>query len=351
MSTVKGSTSIKYVKQGDTVTCQLRATLPLKQFINNATGAVSPNFASNSPIIYPVIRSSLLAARIQPLQNGVVWKYEGVALSFDSNGLNTASGSLAAGTFKSEWKTVDGDFSVPTLAVKKDIASSGSVTSKIIEFSCTVNTGFSSQVSSHIEIQVEKTDGDAYVGYISVNDGGVIDDDTSTLTLEANLMVAGVLKTSGVSYQWHKLRVTNGVDSWQSLSGKTNQNLSPITAADIDNHELYKCVMSCGGRTVEVVQEVYDETDPRVVIPNPTDGTNAVTEELSSAQQQIIYKPYVVKRGTETRVNGYSFWFTLTNSNGTIIAEADNCSTFTVTLAHAQTANGNLSLEIMASND
>lgn len=351
MSTVKGTTTIKYVRQGDTVSCQLRSTLPLKQFVANGTGLVTPDFTSSSPCIYPVIRSSLMAARVQPLQTGVVWKFEGVELSFGADGLNVANGAIAAGSFKSEWKTVDGDFSVPTLTILKDIASSSVVTSKTIEFICNVNTGFAAQVSSCIEVSIEQTDGDAYIGYISVNDGGVIDDNTPQLTLTANLMVAGSLQSSGVTYQWKKLVVQNGADTWQALSGKTNKTLSPITAADIDNHEIYKCEMSCGGRTVDAVIEVSDETDPRVVVPNPTNGTTSVPEELSTAQQSIIYQPFVVKRGTETHVSGFRFWFTLTDNNGNIIAEADNALQFTVTLAHAQSAGGNLSLLITASDE
>lgn len=49
MSNVSGLTTIKYVKQGDTLSCALRSTFPLKQFITNGTNAITPSFATNQP--------------------------------------------------------------------------------------------------------------------------------------------------------------------------------------------------------------------------------------------------------------------------------------------------------------
>ena len=61
MSDVNGQSTIKYVKQGDSLTCGLRSTFPLKQFVSNGNNQVAPSFVTNKPCIYPVVRSSLKA--------------------------------------------------------------------------------------------------------------------------------------------------------------------------------------------------------------------------------------------------------------------------------------------------
>lgn len=346
MSNVKGISTIKYVKQGDTVTCGLRSTYPLKQFISNGNGAVSPSFATNRPCIYPVVRSSLSASRVAPESVGYKWFYNTVEIQFDSSGKSLALGSLAAGTFLSEWKSVDG-FGCPTLTICKELASAANPNSDSIEFSGVVNTGFASVVSASIEVAIEQTEGDAYVAYIAVNNGGVIDDDVASLTAKAHLLVGGVEVTSGVKYAWYKMRVSAGTDGWVS-TGDTGQTIT-IGASAINNKELYRCVITSGGKSAEAVVEVADETDILIIYPNPTDGAgNTVAEELGSAQQSITYVPKVYKRGTSEVVPDYTFNYLLTNSSGDEIASKDGGSSFVVTLAHAMQANGDLTLIISA---
>ena len=143
------------------------------------------------------------------------------------------------------------------------------------------------------------------------------------------------------------MKVTNGVDGWESLN-KTSQSIQ-ILAADINSTELYKCVITHSGKTASAVMEVADETDALIIYPNPTNSAGArVPEELSSVQTSIIYRPKVMKRATATEVTGYKFNFLLTKSNGDTVASADDASTFTVTLDHAVSANGDLTLIITA---
>lgn len=347
-STVKGSTTIKYVKQGDTLTCSLRSTRPLKQFVAKSNGAVAPDFtnASNQPVIYPAIRSMLKASRIAPVTGSDIWYFEGTQITFDSSNLSLAVGSIAAGTFKREWQNIDGDFSVPTLKILKNIASSSVITSKVIRLDCTVNTGFTASVSQTIELQIEETDGESYIPYIDVNDGGVIDQNTPVLTLNAHLLVGGNSVTTGVTYKWYKMIVAAGVDGWQAVSNATSQTLQ-ISAADIDNKELYKVTMTYSGKTAEATISVEDETDTMVIYPNPIDGAgNAVPEEITSSRQSIVYVPFVCYRGSTTHLSGATFDFALTSSNGTVISSADAATSFTVTKGNCETAGGDVTLII-----
>lgn len=347
MSNVSGITTIKYVRQGDTLSCGLRSTFPLKQFVTGGNGIVSPSFAANKPCVYPVIRSSLTATRISPLTEGVSWYYNGTKITFGTDGLSAAMGDLAAGTFKSETKSVDG-VTVPTLTILKDIASSSNIDPDTILFQATVNTGFKTGVSASIEIAIEQTNGEAFLPYITVNNGGIIDDQVSSLTAKAHLLIGGTEKTDGVSYEWFKMKVTDGLDGWISTGAKA-QTLT-IAESDISSSELYKCVITYGDKTAEAVLEVSDETDVLIIYPNPTDGSgNTVPEELSESQPSIVYAPEIRKRSDQSVQSGFTKYYLLTNSSGDTISSQDGGDTFTVTLDNAKTAGGDLTLIITAS--
>ena len=350
MSEVRGQTTIQYVKQGDTLNTQLRSTFPLKQFITAVTGQVSPHFNTNLPCIYPVIRSSLRATRVAAIISDVHWYYNGAEITFGQNGLSTMIGGVSDnGTFKSEVKTVDG-FQVPTLTILKDLASPTNIDSDTIEFRSKANTGFEGTVSAAIEVSIEQTEGEAYVGYATLGNGGTIDADHQSIQAAAHLLVGGVEKTQadGVTFAWYKMRVAVGVDGWERVK-VNNVNVTAATLTigknDINSSELYKCVMTYQERSAEYVFDVSDETDMLVAYLNPVDANNqSVAEYVSSTQQLIIYKPKVLRRDSQQEVSGYVFNFLLTDAAGNEIASADNASQFTVTLAHAQQAQGNLGL-------
>jgi hypothetical protein len=341
MSTVKGTTSITFVKQGDTINTSLRSTLPLEQYIKKGTSTIMPDWtqSANQPCIYPVVKSSLTDARVAPDAGSEAWTYNGTAISFDSNGLSLVLGSLEAGTFKKESKTVDGDTIVPTLTIKKNLASTNNINADVIGFSAIVNTGFSSSVAATIDIRIEEVEGDPYRGYIAVNDGGVIDDDTPSLTLVGNLLKGGVASVEAISYKWYKA----SANTW-TLLASTSQSIT-ISGSDIDNQELYKVEFVVSSTVVaQAVIQVSDESDLLIIVPNP-DGA----EELSTARKTINYYPYVCKRGDDsyTAIIGYAFTYTLTNSSYSVIATGSG-TTFAVTYAHGIAAGGNLTLAINA---
>lgn len=185
------------------------------------------------------------------------------------------------------------------------------------------------------------------MGYITINNGGVVDDATSQLKATAHLMIGGVEKTDGVTYKWYKMKVVNGVDGWEPIN-KSSSSIT-ITASDINSSELYKCEMTYGGKSSSAVMEVSDETDILIIYPNPTNAAGTqVPEELSSAQTSIIYRPKVYKRTTETEVKGFTFNYLVTDAAGDSIASQDGGDSFTVTIDHAVKAGGDITLIISA---
>ncbi len=343
MSTVKGSTTITFVRQGDTINTSLRSTMPLEQFMKKGTTIAIPDWTEvvNQPTIYPVVKSSLTDSRVAPDSGSEVWTYNGTTISFDANGLSLVLGSIPAGTFKKESKAIDGDTIVPTLTILKNLVSVSNINADVIGFSAICNTGFASAISASIDIRIEQVDGDPYRGFINVNDGGVIDDNTSNLTLTANLLKGGAACAETITYKWYK---ASG-NSWNLLANTTKE--ITITGNDISNNELYKVEFLISSTVVaQAVLPVSDERDLLIIVPNP-DGS----EELSSARPVITYYPFVCKRGdtSQTPITGYTFLYTLTNSAYTSIA-SESGESFAVLYAMGVAAGGNMTLIIEASN-
>jgi hypothetical protein len=341
MSTVKGSTTISFVRQGDHLQACLMADIPLVQYLKKGTTTVMPDWtvASAQPTIYPVVRSSLSDTRISPIADTEEWKLGGVVIPFGTDGLSLAFGNIAAGMFKKSRKAMDGDTQVPCLTLCKNLVLMDAGNTRV-EFSAQCNTGFLMGVTASIDIRLEEVDGDPYVGYISVNDGGVIDDNTETLTLTANLMRGGSAATGSITYRWFKASGNSWIDT-----GKTSKSIT-ITGDDIATQELYRVEMSFLDTAVATATlPVYDERDPLIVVSNP-DGE----EVLSDTRKQIIYTPSVQRRGDVNRqaLAGYSFSYMLTNSRADVIATHSG-SSFTVTYAHGISAGGDMSLNITAS--
>jgi hypothetical protein len=340
MSNVKGSTVISFVRQGDTINTALRSTKPLEQYLRRGTTTVVPDWtvSANRPTIYPVVRSALGNSRISPLVGTDVWKYNGTTIVFTGD-LSNVMGSIAAGTFQKGRSAVDGDVQVPTLTICKNLASSGNINADVIEFSAVVNTGFDQAVAASIDIRIEEIEGDPFLSYIAVNDGGVIDDNTSSLTLTAILNKGGAEQTSGVTYAWYK---ASG-NTWTNIN-KTTKSIT-LTKADIDTQELYRVDFTVQSSVVSTAAiSVYDESDPLVVVPNPNGA-----EEVSSGNPVVNYSPIVCKQGDSSMapVTGYTFTYLLTNSAYQQIATGTG-TTFAVTFAHGVQAGGNMTLIITA---
>ncbi|MDR0939904.1 MAG: hypothetical protein LBN29_11265 [Mediterranea sp.] len=340
MSEVKGSTTITFVRQGDSLQTGLRATLPLAQYLKRGTAAVQPDWtvADNQPVIYPVTRSSLTDTRVPPDIDSDTWRLGGLDIPFAADGLSEAFGAVPAGTFRRGRMAIDGDVAVPTLTILRNLATPGGSNARL-DFAATASTGFTAGIAASIDIRLEEVEGDPYVGYVSVNDGGVIDADTDELRLRANLLRGGAPATGNVGYRWLKNRAGEWGDT-----GRTAREIV-ITADDIDNQELYMAEMYVGGSVVATAtMTVHDERDPLIIVPNP-DGE----EQLTSTRRQIVYAPKVVRRGDTglSALPGYGFAYRLTNSRFDTIAKGEG-DTFVVTYGHGQSAGGNLTLNIDA---
>jgi hypothetical protein len=340
MNDVKGSIAIQYTPQGDTLNVSLRATQPLVQYLKKGTAAVSPDWgvAQNQPTVYPVVRSSLTDSRVSPLDGSERWQYNGADILFDTKGASLALGSLPAGVFVKTRAAVDGDVPVPCLTIAGNLVTLGANNAQL-SFAAKVNTGMVASIAADKDIRLEEIEGDPYQGFIRVNDGGVIDDDTSALTLTAELTRGGVPSRETVAYRWSRIEGNDYVDT-----GARTQSIT-LTADDIDNQEQYRVEFVIDGTVVATyVQAVYDERDPLAMLYNPSSDTN-----ISVANPQCTIRPTIVRQGdaSMTPIAGYTYLFMLTDAGGKKLPDSDGeGDSYTVTLSHVRAALGGVYLWI-----
>lgn len=333
MSTVSGSIHITGIVDGDQISGQLRATLPLVQYIKKDTSQCSPDFVAQptmQPIIYPNVTSQYEQRRLPVLSGTEKWFYnsESIELTFDANGLCTGPGS-AAGKFR---KVIynNGDFNVPGLKIVGNLASDTNKDSDVISMEGAVESaGHTLPFRLDITFRIEEIEGDPYIGYINDESGtgAVLDDNTPSITLKAYLMKSGSLVTSGITYQWQK--IVNGV--WTNISGATSQTLV-VTKADIEATELRQVKMTVNGTIVYAQIEVNDETDPRVINWNAS-GSTKLTRTINS----VTLTPKVVRRDSgveDTSFTGKPFTFNIFNAKGESYTPLTSPTSSSVTITY-----------------
>lgn len=314
MSIVSGSAFITAMVEGDQVTATLSSTKPLSQYVKKGTSGVSPDWTveANQPIVYVVARSQNTGLRktIQP--ESEEWSYNGLKIEFNASGVSTFP-SYVAGKFL---KTVhnDGDNDVPALKIIGNLASPDNTDNDQITFKGNVEIGgIARPLEPSITVRIEETVGDPYDGYIDATDGGVIDDDTASVTLTAHLLRGGNSITTGVSYKWSKA-ILGG---WQEInaSGGTPNKIT-LSAADIDSSAIIKCEFYVDNVLVFTeTRPVYDETDPLVMAMNPSQSTQLKENE------SVTFGPTIHRRSTGAKESGYDkFSFTAYDIESNLIS-------------------------------
>ena len=333
MSTVSGSVHITGIVDGDQISGQLRATLPLVQYIKKDTAQCSPDFVaqpSTQPTIYPNVTSQVEQRRLEILSGTEKWFYnsESVELTFDASGNCTGPGS-AAGKFKKVTYN-NGDFNVPALKIVGNLAAETNKDSDVVSMEGAVDSaGHTLPFRLDITFRIEEIEGDPYIGYINdeTGNGAVLDDDTTSVSLKAYLMKSGSLVTSGITYQWQKL--VSGV--WTNISGATAQTLT-VTKGDIEATELRQVKMTVNGTIVYAQIEVNDETDPRVINWNASGST-----KLSRTINTVTLNPKVVRRDSgveDTSFTGKPFTFNIFNAKGEAYSPITSPTSTSVTIKY-----------------
>lgn len=328
---LEGGFTLIGLMDGTTVNGFLRVEgTPLVQRYNKGTSQFTPDFetlADNKKPTLVVILRDVSTGEIMTPQT-ITYKYNGVTLTFGSNGLSTNSGMT--GYFKkldSYSATIGSQsYQLPALRVMKNLVPISGYDNDRISVSGTIEVGGQSIAFNELskDVVVQESTGNAYDVIISDDKGGALTEAGESLTCTASLYKDGIEVTdySGFTYQWVKLLGT-GDTNWGTA------RTQKVTTGDIDNILKLRCDIKSGGSVVASgFTQITDYSDPYYVDFNIT----GITGNAIRSGETAVIKPVARKRSDGTD-GGVSSWnwnikdnagnaFTLTGKSGATFTAA-----------------------------
>lgn len=334
---LEGGFTLIGLMDGTTVNGFLRVEgTPLVQRYNKGTSQFTPDFealADNKKPTLVIILRDVATGEIMKPQT-ITYKYNGVTLTFGSDGLSTNSGMT--GYFKkldSYSATIGSQsYQLPALRVMKNLVPISGYDNDRISVSGTIEVGGQSIAFNELskDVVIQESTGNAYDVIISDNKGGALTEAGESLTCTASLYKNGIEVTdySGFTYQWVKLLGT-GDTNWGTA------RTQKVTTGDIDNILKLRCDIKSGGSVVASgFTQITDYSDPYYVDFNIT----GITGNAIRSGETAVIKPVARKRsdGTDGGVSNWS-WnikdnagnaFTLTGKSGATFTAASASVTY-----------------------
>jgi len=306
----------------------------LAQYYDPQTKKISSDsdftIAANQPTVYPTPFSAKAGTYVIPDATGQQWYLNN--LDADSAGILDASGAVKSAysaLFTKTTYSVNGK-TFPALKIKGNLCSATDLTSKTIYYK-SVYEG--KQVICKIDIPINVSVGTPYEVVIScVNEDGVndsvIDSDSEYLDLTAYLSAANS-EVAGTSYKWQKL--IGG--TWTDLTtknglytvGNSGKSLR-VYDAGLDGIESFRPVITYNGQTYTKVTVLADTHDPFYI-----DMGRNISGQSIKKSETVTYTPKVYDRSSSTLQTGWTFSFTATDNDGTVISSASAKTSFSVT--------------------
>lgn len=334
---LEGGFTLIGLMDGTTVNGFLRVEgTPLVQRYNKGTSQFTPDFealADNKKPTLVIILRDVATGEIMTPQT-ITYKYNGVTLTFGSDGLSTNSGMT--GYFKkldSYSATIGSQsYQLPALRVMKNLVPISGYDNDRISVSGTIEVGGQSIAFNELskDVVIQESTGNAYDVIISDDKGGALTEAGESLTCTASLYKDGIEVTdySGFTFQWVKLLGT-GDTNWGTA------RTQKVTTGDIDNILKLRCDIKSGGSVVASgFTQITDYSDPYYVDFNIT----GITGNAIRSGETAVIKPVARKRsdGTDGGVSSWS-WnikdnagnaFTLTGKSGATFTAASASVTY-----------------------
>lgn len=334
---LEGGFTLIGLMDGTTVNGFLRVEgTPLVQRYNKGTSQFTPDFetlADNKKPTLVVILRDVSTGEIMTPQT-ITYKYNGVTLTFGSDGLSTNSGMT--GYFKkldSYSATIGSQsYKLPALRVMKNLVPISGYDNDRISVSGTIEVGGQSIAFNELskDVVIQESTGNAYDVIISDDKGGALTEAGESLTCTASLYKDGIEVTdySGFTFQWVKLLGT-GDTNWGTA------RTQKVTTGDIDNILKLRCDIKSGGSVVASgFTQITDYSDPYYVDFNIT----GITGNAIRSGETAVIKPVARKRSDGTD-GGVSSWnwnikdnagnaFTLTGKSGATFTAASASVTY-----------------------
>lgn len=333
MNNVSGSFFVEMLVDGDSAQGNIRSTKPLAQMYNPGTNRCIPDWtlASNQPIIYPVIRSGN-ENTIKPIVSGSEkWYYNNVEVKFSSGGLSNYPDPVVGKLQKATYH--NGSVNVPALKIVGNLASNANMDADAIRMDGQIEaSGHNLSFSSEISLAISEYSDSAYNGFVYATNGGIIDEESETVTLTTELYKGGdVVEPTNYTVQWRKLPAATNFSTSKTLT---------LGVADIDSKNLFICEFIIGGEIVaNFIQEVSDETDPYFIDIEWTGSTKLSVGGSANGQCKVK------KVGSGDKVDGFTFATVLTNIKGetiNITGATNSAGDIELSYVDVQNAGGNI---------
>lgn len=313
---------------GTTISGFLRVEgTPLVQRYNKGTSQFTPDFETladnKKPTLVAILRDVATGAIMTP--QTITYKYNGVTLTFDSDGLSTNGGMT--GYFKkldSYSATIGSQsYQLPALRVMKNLVPISGYDNDRISVSGTIEVGGQSIAFNELskDVIIQESTGNAYDVIISDDKGGALTEAGESLTCTASLYKDGIEVTdySGYTFQWVKLLGTGDTNWGTSRTQK-------VTTSDIDNILKLRCDIKSGGSVVASgFTQITDYSDPYYVDFNIT----GITGNAIRSGETAVIKPVARKRsdGTDGGVSSWN-WNIKDNAGNAFTLTGKDAATF-----------------------
>lgn len=297
MGKVQGGFSLIALLDGTTINGYLRVeNTPLVQRYNKGTSQFVPDFEkladNKKPVVVAILRD-LSSGDVMTPQT-VVFKYNGVELTFGEDGLSTNEGM--AGMFKklTDYSVSIGAQSYPMMALKvmKNLVPVSGYDNDRITVSGTVELGGQSIPFNELgtEVVIQESTGNQFDVLVTNDKGSALTEQGESLTEQVALYKDGVLVSdmSGYSAKWFKCLPSGDVAMGTALT-------QVITTNDVDNVLKLRVDIYQGDTLVASgFDEVTDFSDPYYVSVKIT----GISGNVVRNGQTATITPVAVKRST-----------------------------------------------------
>jgi hypothetical protein len=273
MSTAGASFSVRFVRNGDQIVITRDVVnsagqgAALFQVVDSKSGTPIPDWtvAANQPIIRIGIRSS---AGYPVEMTGVVWKYNGTAITFASaftTSWQTCTNHDAS--FQGRINTINGR-EYYELKIIKNLATATTIANRQIDYAVSyASNGLTDTIDGSAEIIIQAGGASSHILQITA-DRVEIDATNSTATLTAVGMYGSEAITigqNGYTIKWYN----NGVE----ISGQTAATLT-VTRSMVEGGNLFQATLFLNNNPVAYdSQRINDIADEYQIVCTPKTGT------------------------------------------------------------------------------
>lgn len=294
MGLVSNRFTMTAIHDGQTVNAIMRSNTMLSQRINKQSGECVPNWATIHPLVW--VETDLGGEKKVPA--AYTWKYNGIDLTFDDNGLCTTDGY--EGYFRKTTKTV-GTLPFPAIEIMKNVATLGNSDNDIIEMTGSVELS-GAQLPFGIALPVRISELTAS-GYNAVMSGdAAVTTARRTANIEGRLYVGTSQVTDQFWTKWYDEGTGQQIGATIASTAVEGQQVAKLSIADtsITDYIVIRCDFYTENPTsaTATVQasgfwEVDDETDEEkmyvsTVITNNTQPTNKGGIFLRKGQSVVV---------------------------------------------------------------